>query len=51
MNGYWMRPQFVRSKADGGGNLIIGPLQLNWYGPGARLHVTWPTSRTIRLWR
>lgn len=48
-NGYLMRPQFARHKGHGG-NLIVGPFQLNWYGNGVRLHVTWPRSRTFVLW-
>jgi hypothetical protein len=47
MRGYFMKPAFVRQSD--GGNLIVGPFQLNWYGKGVRLHVTWPMLRTIEF--
>ena len=48
MTGYWMKPSLAR--APDGGNLIAGPLQLNWYNHGLRLHVTWPgRTRTFTL--
>lgn len=45
MNGYFLKPQYARQHD--GGNIICGPLQLNWYADGVRLHVTWPVRRTF----
>lgn len=46
MNGYWMKPSFYRCAQ--GGDLIIGPIQFNWYG-GFRIHLTWPVARTFTV--
>lgn len=46
MKGYWMKPNYVNGVD--GGNLIIGPLQINWYGTGWRVYLTWPGhTRTL----
>lgn len=47
MNGYWKKPALHRSVE--GGDLILGPIQINWYGNGLRVHVTWPVCRTLTL--
>jgi hypothetical protein len=40
MKGYWMRPRFHRDPQ--GGDLVVGPVQINWYGDGWRVYLTWP---------
>lgn len=45
--GWWMRPTLHRSFD--GGNLLLGPVQVNWYNRGLRVHVTWPTQKTFTL--
>jgi hypothetical protein len=47
---YWMLPAFVHTKGSGG-NLILGPLQVNWYSRGLRLHITWPFTKTFTLYQ
>jgi hypothetical protein len=46
MHGYWKKPHLTR------GDLILGPIQFNWYGKGFRVHLTWPFRhpRTVTLW-
>lgn len=44
---YWMKPYLMRAYG-GGGELLLGPLQFNWY-EGLRIHVTWPFTRTFRI--
>jgi len=38
--------QWARDKGRGG-NLVIGPVQINWYGVGWRIHITWPVQTVI----
>jgi hypothetical protein len=47
MNTYWLKP--TCTKVRDGGNLIAGPLQINWYNAGLRVHITWPIHKTITL--
>ncbi len=47
--GYWMKPAFVNGPD--GGNLIVGPIQINWYAKGWRIHLTWPHLRTWEMGR
>ncbi len=45
--GYWCKPQFIHTRE--GGNLVVGPIQINWYNRGLRLHLTWPRIHTFTL--
>jgi len=47
MRGWWMKPALHRSVE--GGDLLLGPIQINWYGKGLRLHLTWPVLRTVTI--
>ena len=46
-SGYWMKPAIHRVRRDegGGGDILLGPLQINWYGKGWRIYLTWPRLR------
>lgn len=50
--GYWKRPSYFRDRTGaGGGVLLLGPLQVNWYN-GLRVYLTWPGStKTLNLKR
>jgi len=30
-----------------GGTIVLGPLQINWYGQGWRVYLTWPRQYVI----
>lgn len=47
--GWWMKPHW--HNGIGGGNLLLGPVQFNWYNRGFRIHFTWPfrCSKTFTL--
>jgi hypothetical protein len=47
--GYWKKPHLFRDRTEnGGGVLLLGPLQINWYGEGFRVYLTWPgRTRTL----
>lgn len=47
MRGYWLRPQYVNTPD--GGYLTAGPVQINWYNHGLRVHLTWPAQRTLSI--
>jgi hypothetical protein len=49
MNGYMKRPAIHRSIE--GGDLLLGPVQFNWYNRGFRIHFTWPFAnpRTLTI--
>lgn len=51
MHGYWKRPKLNRSID--GGDLLLGPIQVNWFNQGFRIHFTWPfrNPRTVTLWQ
>lgn len=40
MSGYWKAPKLTRHIE--GGCLLLGPVQVNWYGEGWRIYLTWP---------
>lgn len=45
---YWKMPRY--SNGLDGGDLLLGPIQFNWYNHGFRIHVTWPFSHTFEIW-
>jgi hypothetical protein len=49
--GWWMKPRLYRSPE--GGDLLLGPIQFNWFNDGFRVHFTWPfrNPRTVTLWQ
>lgn len=51
MHGYWHKPRLYRVAE--GGDLLLGPVQFNWFNDGFRVHFTWPfkTPRTVTLWQ
>lgn len=49
--GWWMKPRLSRSLE--GGDLLLGPIQFNWFNHGFRIHFTWPfyNPKTVTLWQ
>lgn len=47
--GYWMKPAYHRSVD--GGDCLPGPIQVNWYNRGLRVHLTWPRLKTWTIFQ